>query len=56
MRWAQQNGAHAVDDAVQLPALFHRGFDGLLHLLGYDHQTDAEEAEMNARVKERGSL
>ncbi len=25
---------------------------GLLHLLGYDHQDDAEEAEMNARVRE----
>jgi probable rRNA maturation factor len=23
---------------------------GLCHLLGYDHQTDAEEAEMNARM------
>lgn len=23
---------------------------GLCHLLGYDHQSDAEEAEMNARV------
>ena len=23
---------------------------GVCHLLGYDHQTDAEEAEMNARV------
>jgi probable rRNA maturation factor len=25
---------------------------GLLHLLGYDHQTDAEEREMNARTRE----
>jgi len=25
---------------------------GLLHLLGYDHQTDAEEVEMNARVRD----
>jgi len=25
---------------------------GLLHLLGYDHRTDAEEREMNARTKE----
>jgi probable rRNA maturation factor len=24
---------------------------GLCHLLGYDHQTDAEEAEMNARMQ-----
>ncbi len=24
---------------------------GLCHLLGYDHQTDEEEAEMNARMK-----
>jgi probable rRNA maturation factor len=24
---------------------------GLCHLLGYDHQTDAEEAEMNARMR-----
>jgi rRNA maturation RNase YbeY len=24
---------------------------GLCHLLGYDHNTDAEEAEMNARMK-----
>lgn len=24
---------------------------GLCHLLGYDHQTDAEEAEMNARME-----
>lgn len=25
---------------------------GLLHLLGYDHQTDAEEREMTARTRE----
>jgi probable rRNA maturation factor len=25
---------------------------GLLHLLGFDHQTDAEEAEMTARTRE----
>lgn len=25
---------------------------GLLHLLGYDHQTDAEEREMTARTKD----
>lgn len=25
---------------------------GLLHLLGYDHQTDAEEAEMNAATEQ----
>jgi probable rRNA maturation factor len=24
---------------------------GLCHLLGYDHQTDAQEAEMNARMR-----
>lgn len=24
---------------------------GLCHLLGYDHQTDAEEAQMNARMR-----
>jgi probable rRNA maturation factor len=24
---------------------------GLCHLLGYDHQSDVEEAEMNARIK-----
>ena len=24
---------------------------GLCHLLGYDHQTDAEEAEMNSRMR-----
>lgn len=27
------------------------GAHGLCHLLGYDHRTDAEEAEMNARVR-----
>ena len=26
------------------------GAHGLCHLLGYDHQTDAEESEMNARM------
>jgi probable rRNA maturation factor len=25
---------------------------GILHLVGYDHRTDAEEAEMNARTRE----
>ena len=25
---------------------------GLLHLLGYDHETDAEEAEMNAATRD----
>jgi probable rRNA maturation factor len=30
--------------------LLHLCAHGLCHLLGYDHRTDAEEAEMNARV------
>jgi probable rRNA maturation factor len=31
--------------------LLHLAAHGLAHLLGYDHQTDAEEAEMEARVR-----
>ena len=30
--------------------LVHLASHGLCHLLGYDHRTDAEEAEMNARA------
>ena len=30
--------------------LMHLASHGLCHLLGYDHRTDAEEAEMNARA------
>lgn len=30
--------------------LIHLASHGLCHLLGYDHRTDAEEAEMNARA------
>jgi len=30
--------------------LLHLASHGLCHLLGYDHRTDAEEAEMNARA------
>ena len=34
-----------------LPAeLLHLASHGLCHLLGYDHRTDAEEREMNARA------
>lgn len=34
-----------------LPAeLLHLASHGLCHLLGYDHDTDAEEREMNARA------
>jgi probable rRNA maturation factor len=29
---------------------------GLLHLLGYDHENDAQEREMNARVRELTGL
>jgi probable rRNA maturation factor len=32
--------------------LLHLASHGLCHLLGYDHQTDPEEAEMNARAAE----
>jgi probable rRNA maturation factor len=30
--------------------LLHLASHGLCHLLGYDHRTDAEEADMNARA------
>lgn len=30
--------------------ILHLASHGLCHLLGYDHRTDAEEAEMNARA------
>lgn len=30
--------------------LLHLASHGLCHLLGYDHRSDAEEAEMNARA------
>jgi probable rRNA maturation factor len=40
------------------PELLHLASHGLCHLLGYDHQDDAEEREMNTRaaalVKEAG--
>jgi len=32
------------------PELLHLASHGLCHLLGYDHRTDAEEREMNARA------
>lgn len=31
--------------------LLHLAAHGLCHLLGYDHRTDAEEAEMNSRAR-----
>lgn len=38
-----------------LPAeLLHLACHGLCHLLGYDHQTDAEELTMNARAAALG--
>jgi probable rRNA maturation factor len=41
-RQADREGIELVDEVRRLLA------HGLLHLLGYDHQTDAEEAEMDA--------
>lgn len=45
-RQAQANRRPLLDELTMLLA------HGLLHLLGYDHQTDAEEREMNARTRE----
>ena len=35
---------------VRTAELLHLASHGLCHLLGYDHRTDAEEREMNARA------
>ena len=43
----RQRGPRTLVEEVEL--LFAHG---LCHLLGYDHQNDLEEAEMNARVSE----
>jgi probable rRNA maturation factor len=37
-------------DRSVLGELMHLAAHGLCHLLGYDHQTDDQEAEMNARA------
>ena len=42
---ANHRGVELLDEVRALLA------HGLLHLLGYDHQTDAEEAEMNAAAE-----
>ena len=42
-----KSGARAIVEEVTI-LLAH----GLLHLLGYDHQDDAEEARMNLKVEE----
>lgn len=44
-RQARDRDRSIVDEVAGLLA------HGLLHLVGYDHQTDAEEAEMNAETE-----
>jgi probable rRNA maturation factor len=45
-RQAAQRGRPQLDEVTMLLA------HGLLHLLGYDHHTDADEREMTARTRE----
>jgi probable rRNA maturation factor len=45
LRQAQQHDQSLLEEVRTLLA------HGLLHLLGYDHQTDAEEAEMNQQAQ-----
>ncbi len=44
-RQADHRGHHLLDEVCFLLA------HGLLHLIGYDHQTDTEEAEMNTLTR-----
>jgi len=45
-RWAQEEGCALVDEVARL--VVH----GTLHLLGYDHETEADAAQMKAREEE----
>jgi probable rRNA maturation factor len=47
---SMETAARQANNGLYAELLF-LGAHGLCHLLGYDHQTDEEEADMNARMK-----